>query len=356
VRPFAFLFAPEPSGHRLPRYQAYLVRRALISGIVLVSFFAVFDALYTGYLLDAVAEALSALAFLAIASRHRKGMGNDHAAALGILVSGFLVLLVALSGKAQDGVVVWLVAFPTLPVLFLGRRLGLLINGLFTTISVLALGFLIQFQDGVGGFTWVAAFNTGGAIIAVTTLTFLYDTMRGSAASHLAQEAKTDPLTGLLNRRGLLDTYPRELAAARRFGRPLSLLVLDLDHFKRVNDTFGHDGGDMALQFVVETMKRLIRRDDWSARVGGEEFAVLLPNTDLIEGRGVGEKIRAGIEASPLVLEGGQRVPLTVSIGVAQAKTGPGGDGDDLDALFSRADRRLYKAKGEGRNRVVWED
>ncbi|WP_413204647.1 GGDEF domain-containing protein [Rhodospirillum sp. A1_3_36] len=356
MHPFASLFTPEPSGYRLPRHQAHLVRRALISGIVLVSFFAVFDALYTGYLLHATAEALSALALLAIVLRHRKGMGSDHAAALGIFVSGFLVLLVALSGKAEDGVLVWLVGFPTLPVLFLGRRLGLLINSLFTTISILVLSLLIQHQDAGEGFTWVAVFNTGGAMIAVTVVVFLYDTMRGSAASHLAQEAKTDPLTGLLNRRGLLDTYPRELAAARRFGRPLSLLVLDLDHFKRVNDTFGHDGGDLALQFVVKTMKRLIRQDDWSARVGGEEFAVLLPNTDITEGRGVGEKIRAGIEASPLVLEGGQRVPLTVSIGVAQAQTGPGGDGDDLDTLFTRADRRLYKAKSEGRNKVVWDD
>ncbi|MCF8479213.1 MAG: GGDEF domain-containing protein [Rhodospirillum sp.] len=355
MRPFASLFTPE-TGHRLPEHQARLVRRALIGLVVLVGFFALFDALFTGYRLHAAAETLSALALATIALLHARGLGSERAATLGILVAGVLVLVVALSGEARDGVFVWLVSFPTFPVFLLGRRLGLLINAVFTAVAILALSLLIQHQDGGDGFTWVAVFNMGGAMIAVTALTFLYETMRGTAASHLVQEAKTDPLTSLLNRRGLLDAYPREVAAARRFGRPLSLLVLDLDHFKRVNDDFGHDVGDLALQFVVGTMKRLIRQDDWPARVGGEEFAVLLPNTDMTKAQGVAEKIRAGIEASPLVLASGRRVPLTVSIGIAQADTGSRSVGEDLDTLFIRADRRLYKAKGEGRNRVVWED
>jgi diguanylate cyclase (GGDEF)-like protein len=340
-------------GHRIAAHQRHLVRRALFAGVGITLFFALVDAFVTGYGHHALAEGATGLCLLAIALLLGRRLSNDRAAGLGIIVTGLLILFVVLTGRAQDGVVVWLVGYPAIPLFLLGRRTGLVLSVIFLVAATVSLSIAV-INGGPQDFTGVAILNTGGAMVAITTLAYLYEVMRARNASHLAREAKTDPLTGLLNRRGLLDAYPRELASARRSGRPLSLLVLDLDHFKRVNDTHGHDGGDLALQSVVETTKGLIRDQDWPARVGGEEFAVLLPNTNLTGAREVAEKIRAGIAARPLFLDG-QAVPLTVSIGVAQADRETEGGPEDFDALFVRADRRLYRAKAEGRNRVVWD-
>ncbi|WP_108444966.1 GGDEF domain-containing protein [Halomonas denitrificans] len=163
-------------------------------------------------------------------------------------------------------------------------------------------------------------------------------------------QSHTDMLTGLYNRRRLQEVAEREFARRQRHPSPLSLMLLDLDHFKHVNDAYGHPVGDAVLSSFAETLRHQVRRLDTVARMGGEEFAVLLPNTDGHAARQLAERIRAATRAMPLPEEAGDH-RLTVSIGVTEAR-----QGDGFEHLYSRADRRLYDAKEGGRDRVVSSD
>jgi len=167
-------------------------------------------------------------------------------------------------------------------------------------------------------------------------------------ADELQKLATTDALTGMANRRHFLALADAEWNRFQRYQRPLSLLMVDIDHFKMVNDRFGHDAGDEALTLIAEACRERQRASDVVGRIGGEEFALLLPETDLAQAVVVAERIRAAVLARPFVMEK-FAVPLTVSIGVAAATLSMSGIG----ALMKAADRALYDAKAQGRNRVV---
>lgn len=160
--------------------------------------------------------------------------------------------------------------------------------------------------------------------------------------------AATDPLTGVANRRALLARIEAEIARSKRHGVPFSVLALDLDHFKVINDTHGHQVGDHVLQNFAKKCLDAIRPYDGVARVGGEEFMVLLPEVASNVAHSIGERVRQAVADSPFDA-GGCPVPVTVSVGVAEF----GKDGNNLDAILRVADERLYRAKHEGRNRVV---
>jgi diguanylate cyclase (GGDEF)-like protein len=163
----------------------------------------------------------------------------------------------------------------------------------------------------------------------------------------LERLALTDPLTDLANRRAFSGSMEAEMARARRSGKGIGLLFLDLDRFKAVNDGHGHAVGDEVLVAVADLLRRHGRRGDLTARMGGEEFAVLLPETESSNALVVAERIRKAVEAEPV----GRTVPLsvTVSIGVAVAAAG---STESPESLLARADAALYRAKGAGRNRV----
>ena len=166
-----------------------------------------------------------------------------------------------------------------------------------------------------------------------------------SANQALEMQARCDPLTGLLNRRGLGGQFDFAIALARRSGRPLSLLTVDVDHFKRVNDTHGHGVGDQVLQGLARTLQQRLRRSDVAARIGGEEFVALLPDTGLEEAQAAADALRLAVAAQ----EHPQVGHITISLGVSALRAG---DEDSASALMQRADAALYQAKGEGRNRV----
>lgn len=167
------------------------------------------------------------------------------------------------------------------------------------------------------------------------------------AHEELSRVAALDPLTGLANRREFMDRAKQELARKERTSESLSILLVDLDHFKDVNDRYGHQAGDAALKMFAERSQVALRPSDTIGRIGGEEFAVLLPGIDLEGARRVGERIRREVQDRPLEVQD-QRVPLTVSIGSAEVGT----DGATLDECLKIADQRLYQAKQRGRNRV----
>jgi diguanylate cyclase (GGDEF)-like protein len=170
------------------------------------------------------------------------------------------------------------------------------------------------------------------------------------ANEKLEELARTDSLTGLFNRRYLKETLQYYFALARRGGRPIALAMLDVDFFKAYNDTHGHPAGDEILKAVAETIRERIRSTDIPCRYGGEEFAILFPDTDAREAFKVAEFLRQKLEDRPFPNEETQPGGvLTVSIGVA----GLGPDLRDPVELIQRADAALYRAKGQGRNRTV---
>ncbi len=168
---------------------------------------------------------------------------------------------------------------------------------------------------------------------------------------HLVVSGLTDALTGLHNRRYLERRLQEEIARARRYGHPLSCLFVDADHFKRVNDLHGHASGDLVLREISQRMKECLRASDVATRYGGEEFALLLPQTDATEAFHLAERIRRRIEEHPLPIAGGDAIPVTVSVGVGEL--GEGEAGEAAQQMLAEADAALYQAKREGRNRVI---
>jgi diguanylate cyclase (GGDEF)-like protein len=165
--------------------------------------------------------------------------------------------------------------------------------------------------------------------------------------AEVAQErAMTDALTGLLNRYGLQHVLAREHAETRRYNRPLSCLMIDLDNFKTINDTYGHTIGDLALRQVAGILSEAVRGSDTVFRYGGEEFLVLLPETDLEGAAALGEKIRATASSRPFG-EGYNVFNLTLSAGASSLC-----DNESGNDMIARADMALYQAKEQGRNRV----
>lgn len=165
----------------------------------------------------------------------------------------------------------------------------------------------------------------------------------------LLEQAYTDQLTGLLNRRAFFVEAEKRVAEARRYNRDLSLLVLDIDHFKVVNDTYGHDAGDQALKDVARIMSASSREADVLSRYGGEEFTLLLPQTDLEGAVTTAEKLRQVISSSEIVFAD-SRFHLTISVGAVMLRPE-----DTVQTLFQRGDSLLYLAKRSGRNRVEQE-
>jgi two-component system cell cycle response regulator len=161
--------------------------------------------------------------------------------------------------------------------------------------------------------------------------------------------ALTDSLTGLYNRRYLLTHLGRLMEDTAHRQKPLSVLMVDVDHFKPVNDTHGHAVGDLALQHITEIMRSNVRNVDTVARLGGEEFLIVMPDTQDTFAVRIADRLRERIATTPMILADGQSLTVTVSIGCAM-RDSP--DDDTLEALMERADRALYRAKNSGRNRV----
>lgn len=173
--------------------------------------------------------------------------------------------------------------------------------------------------------------------------------LRAELDAHRKQ-AMTDPLTGLLNRRGMAHEMGRWFADDAAASTGMAMLVLDIDHFKRINDDYGHAVGDVVIRRVAEVFGSVVPEAAMTARFGGEEFVVLVPQTTSQQAMGLAERIRQTIEKMRLVRRQDRQViaPFTISVGLAMRSVS-----DTLETLFERADQALYQAKSGGRNRVV---
>lgn len=194
-------------------------------------------------------------------------------------------------------------------------------------------------------FGWIFLIPMLLSIVVVFGIVLL---VNQTIATRLQESARRDVLTEALTRRAMEETATDELARSRRHNLPLSLLLLDIDHFKLVNDQYGHAAGDTALRQFAAAVQRCLRREDVFGRLGGEEFCALLPSTAVGGAAQLAERIRQSV-ANLAVEAGGHRVSLKVSIGVASL----GEHGGSWDELVNQADRAMYAAKRAGRNRVI---
>lgn len=171
-------------------------------------------------------------------------------------------------------------------------------------------------------------------------------TDRVESEEKLKRLALTDDLTGLFNRRAFMEGLEQEIVRQKRYNKPLAVIMVDLDHFKKVNDTYGHAGGDEVLRHFAALLRQTIRETDIPGRLGGEEFAVMLAETDAEQGARLANRLGQAIRSATVETEAGP-VSYTVSIGLSQLAAG-----DTTDTILARADQALYRAKESGRDRV----
>ena len=219
-------------------------------------------------------------------------------------------------------------------VLALGAPVGLAGLRLATAreVSIVALGREVD-QD-LGAFLYVT--------LSTMAVFFAFGYVLGRQADTLVDLSRTDPLTGLRNQRAFEERLAEEVARAGRYGGPLSLLIADVDALKAVNDRGGHHAGNAALRAVADAMRKDARQTDMAARIGGDEFALIAPNTEASEAAALGDRIRC------LVAEH-DAVDVTISVGVATLDV----ERPDGEALLRAADAALYEAKHRGRNQVI---
>lgn len=260
-----------------------------------------------------------------------------------IVHSGLYIAMDALAG-----IMLWRAAMPGLTVFRRAAAGVLLAYALFLTVrliyAIFSTGMTTSFvQDPFQ----VLAFLVSMVFGFVMTMALVLMIFREKEL-HMRDIARRDPLTGLRNRYALKEISQREFATAAADGRPLSLLAMDLDHFKAVNDRFGHNGGDEVLKGVTRGLVDELRPQDLVFRVGGEEFLMLLPDTSEREATRVAERLREIIENSDWI-SGDQRIRTTASFGAIEIRPAE----ESWEDALLRADHALYRAKGAGRNRVV---
>ena len=235
--------------------------------------------------------------------------------------------------------------FYLVPITFLAwfeGRLSALIIGVVSAGAVLGVNLWTAARGGAP--LPVPAWNAGVAAAIFVSFALSLSTLR-SALRRLGELSHTDPLTEISNRRSFLDAAGAELARARRTGNPFSLMYIDLDNFKHVNDTFGHQAGDSLLRTIGAELRSATRATDVVARLGGDEFAVLLPETDREGAADAAAKVRARLHACMNL--GGW--PVTFSIGVVSCSRLP----ESVDLVMDAADRLMYSVKKSGKNGIA---
>ncbi|MFH1032980.1 MAG: GGDEF domain-containing protein [Pseudomonadota bacterium] len=245
-----------------------------------------------------------------------------------------------------------------LRVLYLANVVAVL---LFMAVLVGRASFMLPLHRGASAFMehpWQYLFFLTGILVEVfwnisfammNSSRLAAELMAAQAA--LARLAATDPLTGVRNRRSLLALGELEVARARRYGHPLTALLLDLDHFKKINDSQGHQAGDRALLAVVDICQAKLRKNDLLGRVGGDEFALLLPETGAEGAMSMAQRLCQGVAELDLS-EVGITSSLSLSVGVSLLHA----QDQDLDELLQRADQALYRAKQNGRDQVAFQE
>ena len=227
--------------------------------------------------------------------------------------------------------------------ILLGKRAGIASTVLSITLLISANPLLDVPYSHNAIFTCALALALNGVLFHI------FSNFSSQLYQQLRTLARNDPLTGLLNSRAYYDLCDSQIRISKRSNDPFSILFVDLDHFKRINDEYGHQAGDNVLRVVAKCLTRMKRQSDLLARVGGEEFSFFLPQTGLTGAMQLAERIREAIEEIRPRVNGKNQFTLTASIGVAQHK----GDQWSMEEIEHEADQAMYQAKISGRNRVA---
>lgn len=258
----------------------------------------------------------------------------------------YLVAFMLPPGMASGASFAWAYLMPVASYLLLGRFLGFIIAAPFMmAIAVIGVITLLPLNSETD---WLVLLDA--TIIGALTLVFLhyYETLRAKDRATLEQLARTDPLTGLENRRSFMATLQKTIAESERSYIGFSLVIMDIDHFKQVNDDFGHDAGDRVLQYIAQQLNERLRGGDSAGRLGGEEFGLILRGASRREAYNVVEDLRQRTAAHAIDCAT-CHVSITTTSGIADWPH----DADNADDLYRSADRRLYQGKRTGRNTTV---
>jgi len=265
---------------------------------------------------------------------------------LAYLIPFLCVMMLAMTTpRAASTICVWILLIPVITHLLLGRWLGLLLSVLFMSTGLVLYLRRVMLEEHSIDPTSLANVTVCG--LAILALSHVFEWSRERSETALRRMATTDALTGLSNRGEFEKRFQRECERAQRNGQSLALLLVDLDHFKQINDAHGHGCGDTVLQAVARTLRGCVRPTDSACRLGGEEFAVLLTDITHADALAIAERIRQAIQQTSIHYRD-YEIRVTASIGLAEL----GLDGHDLEAIYRVADIRLYESKAAGRNRV----
>ena len=256
------------------------------------------------------------------------------------------ILYIIVMPDASSAAFVWVYMIPLLAYLLLGKRRGFVLTAPFMLAALLLYFADNHLQLDAAGLIDLGNATLCGALILV--FIHIYDGLRMQAYEELERQAQTDSLTGVASRGSFQHALQRAVQEAERSNGQLVLVLLDVDHFKQVNDQWGHEAGDMALQHICAILQQRLRVTDLLGRLGGEEFGLLLRHTDCAGADPLVEELRRQLAEQPLDYHG-QPIPLSATFGLAAWPR----DGRSAAELYRSADRRLYSGKARGRNQLV---
>lgn len=304
-----------------------------VTGLVLLTPFALNNFLQGRFLLGA-----GALAILAVLGYNawRSSQGRYQPALTLLVLLPTVLAFLVLSLRTQ-GIIGALWCYPTVTAFYfmLPERRAWLANAIILGVTVPVIGSVLEPS---------LTARSVATLLAVSIFSAIFVRVITDQQRRLEAQAETDPLTGLANRSRLQASLEEAVLQSARSGAPMTILAIDIDHFKAINDSHGHDAGDRVLADIGALLRQRMRRTDRAFRTGGEEFLALLYGTDAENGRRVAEALREAVGA----LEPAPACRVTVSVGVAALRPG-----EDWSTWTKRADEQLYRAKAEGRDRVV---
>lgn len=264
----------------------------------------------------------------------------------------YLIILIACllfvfsKENVPKSVYIWGFLIPFLSYLLLGRLWGAIYTAVFIGITAVLYFYKFHAVDEMMSIGFVS--NLISCALITWFLAYEYELLSNRTQSDLINIAAHDELTGLYNRSQLKQFFTQEIENSESNDEKLSVIVLDIDWFKQVNDTYGHSCGDEVLRLVANLIRVSVREDDSAFRIGGEEFCVILPSTSIKKAKEVAERIRMQV-AEELYEFGTEKISITISCGVAESKH----DNETNLNLLKIADHRLYAAKNKGRNQVI---
>ena len=262
-----------------------------------------------------------------------------------LMMFSFLLYIIVMPG-ASITAFVWAYLAPVICYLLLGRFGGGMLSVPFGLFAVML--YISKYDVSMDPAVLINLTNAIVCGILIILFMHVYEGRRTQAYQELQRIARTDALTGVANRGSFEQSLIQSIHEAERSHNPLTLVILDIDHFKNVNDQWGHDAGDKALQHICSTLGERLRITDTLGRLGGEEFALVLRNTDRAHATPLVESLRAQLCSTPLQY-GKHSIELSATFGIAEWPT----DGRTVDELYRCVDQRLYSGKDRGRNQVV---